>query len=249
MKKCKRKKAFIGSIIGMAGQIIGSAITANKERKAMEEQQQMQNKLDAVNQAAALSSAYNNQEYAEDFKKKVTMKAGGKYKKINNADRITREKQFKCGGRKKYYDGGFIPVTTTGVTVPAVTAPKQLSYFQPNTSSVQTATTNGSSVNMGSGGPDIVSGVTSAIGNIVSASMKPKQRIIQKATGFGFNNTDNVEQKDYQTDANGNVIQPQPQDNTNNTIQTNPVTKPQNAFAVDRPSSARLGAKKYKKRC
>ena len=40
----------------------------------------------------------------EDFKKKVTMKVGGKYKKINNADRITREKQFKCGGRKKYQD-------------------------------------------------------------------------------------------------------------------------------------------------
>ena len=91
MKKCKRKKAFLGSVIGMVGQIIGSSIAANKERKAMEEQQQMQNKLDAVNQAAALSSAYNNQEYAEDFKKKVTMKAGGKHKRINNADRITRE--------------------------------------------------------------------------------------------------------------------------------------------------------------
>lgn len=101
---------------------------------------------------------------------------------------------------------------------------------------------------MNSGGSDIISGVASAIGNVVSASMKPKQRIIQKATGFGFNNADNVEQKDYQTDSNGNVIQPQTQGNINNTIQTNPVTKPQNAFAVDRPSSARLGIKKYKKR-
>ena len=240
MKKCKRKKAFLGSVISMAGQIIGSAITANKERKAMEEQQQMQNKLDAINQAAALSSAYNNQEYAGDFKKKVTLKAGGKYKQVNNSDRITKEKQFKCGGRKKYHNGG--------VTVSQATPPKQLQGVQPNTSSVQVATTNGSGINMSSGGPDIISGVASAIGNVVSASMKPKQRIIQKAIGFGFNNTDNVEQKDYQTDVNGNVIQPQPQDNINNTIQTNPVAKPQNVFAVDKPSSARLGIKKYKKR-
>lgn len=123
MKKCKRKKAFLGSIIGMAEQIIGSAITANKERKSMEEQQQMQNKVDAVNQAAALSSAYNNQEYAKDFKKKVTLKAGGKYKRVNNSDRITKEKQFKCGGRKKY--------TTGGVTVSQATPPKQLQGVQP----------------------------------------------------------------------------------------------------------------------
>ena len=232
MKKCKRKKAFLGSIIGMVGQIIGSSITANKERKSMEEQQQMQNKIDAVNQAAALSSAYNNQEYAEDFKKKVTLKAGGKYKRVNNSDRIVKEKQFKCGGRKKYQDGGVA-----------------VNENKPNTSSVQVATNNGSNMSMSSGGSDIISGVASAIGNIVSASMKPKQRIIQKATGFGFNNTDNVEQKDYQVDANGNVIQPQPQDNINNTIQTNPVIKPQNAFAVDRPSTARMGTKKYKKRC
>lgn len=237
MKQGKRKKAFIGSIIGMAGQIIGSAIAANKERKAMEEQQQMQNKLDATNQAAALSAAYNNQEYADDFKKKVTMKAGGKYKKVNNADRITREKQFKCGGRKKYQDGG--------VTVNKVEPPKQLQYVQPNTSSVQVATTNGSSVNMSSGGPDIVSGVTSAIGNIVSAAMKPKQRIIQKSAGFGFENTDNKEQKDYQLDANGNPIQQE----VNNTITTNAVIQPKNVFATDRPATARMGTKKYKKRC
>lgn len=208
MKKCKRKKAFLGSVIGMVGQIIGSSIAANKERKAMEEQQQMQNKLDAVNQAAALSSAYNNQEYAEDFKKKVTMKAGGKYKRINNADRITREKQFKCGGRKKYENGGISLDTFGGV-----------------------------------GG--IVGGVADAIGSVASAAMKPKQRIIQKTTGFGFNNTDNVEQKDYQLDANGNPIQQQ----VNNTMTTNNVVKPQNAFAVDRPSTARMGTKKYKKRC
>ena len=105
MKKCKRKKAFIGSIagsvVGAGLQIAASAIQANKERKAMEEQQQMQNKLDATKQAAALTSAYGNQEYVDDFKKKITLKAGGKYKRVNNSDRITKEKQFKCGGRKK----------------------------------------------------------------------------------------------------------------------------------------------------
>ena len=212
MKQDKRKKAFIGSIIGMAGQIIGSAIAANKERKAMEEQQQMQNKLDAINQAAALSAAYNNQEYADDFKKKVTMKAGGKYKKVNNADRITREKQFKCGGRKKA-DFGADVLSSLG----------------------------GGAGIMG----DVIGGVANAAGSIASAAMKPKQRIIQKSAGFDFENTDNKEQKDYQLDANGNPIQQE----VNNTMTTNAVIQPKNVFATDRPATARMGTKKYKKRC
>lgn len=207
MKKCKRKKAFIGSIVGSvvgAGlQIAASAIQANKERKAMEEQQQMQNKLDATQQAAALTSAYGNQEYVDDFKKKITLKAGGKYKRVNNNDRITKEKQFKCGGRKKAEIG-----TEIG---------------------------------------NAAGGIMEGIAAIASAAMKPKKRIIQSETMDAVTKLDNGT-KDYQTDANGNVIQPQTQDNINNTIQTNPVTKPQNAFAVDRPSSARLGIKKYKKR-
>ena len=207
MKKCKRKKAFIGSIVGSvvgAGlQIAASAIQANKERKAMEEQQQMQNKLDATKQAAALTSAYGNQEYVDDFKKKVTLKAGGKYKRVNNSDRITKEKQFKCGGRKKAEIG-----TEIG---------------------------------------NAAGGLMQGVAAIAGAAMQPKKRIIQSEIMDATTKTNNGT-KDYQTDANGNVIQPQPQDNINNTIQTNPVAKPQNAFAVDRPSNARLGIKKYKKR-
>ena len=207
MKKCKRKKAFIGtiagSVIGAGLQVAASAIQANKERKAMEEQQQMQNKLDATKQAAALTSAYGNQEYVDDFKKKVTLKAGGKYKRVNNSDRITKEKQFKCGGRKKAEVG-----TEIG---------------------------------------NAAGGIMGGIAAIAGAAMQPKKRIIQTETMNAVTKIDNGT-KDYQTDANGNVIQPQPQDNINNTIQTNPVTKPQNAFAIDRPSSARLGIKKYKKR-
>lgn len=207
MKKCKRKKAFVGtiagSVIGAGLQVAASAIQANKERKAMEEQQQMQNKLDATKQAAALTSAYSNQEYVDDFKKKITLKAGGKYKRVNNSDRITKEKQFKCGGRKKAEIG----------------------------------------VEIGNASGGIMEGIAA----IASAAMKPKKRIIQSETMDAVTKLDNGT-KDYQTDANGNVIQPQTQDNINNTIQTNPVTKPQNAFAVDRPSSARLGIKKYKKR-
>lgn len=207
MKKCKRKKAFIGtlagSVIGAGLQVAASAIQANKERKAMEEQQQVQNKLDATKQAAALTSAYGNQEYVDDFKKKITLKAGGKYKRVNNSDRITKEKQFKCGGRKKAEIG-----TEIG---------------------------------------NAAGGIMQGIAAIAGAAMQPKKRIIQSETMDATTKLNNGT-KDYQTDANGNVIQPQPQDNINNTIQTNPVTKPQNAFAVDRPSSARLGIKKYKKR-
>lgn len=207
MKKYKRKKAFIGtiagSVIGAGLQIAASAIQANKERKAMEEQQQMQNKLDATKQAAALTSAYGDQEYVDDFKKKITLKAGGKYKRVNNSDRITKEKQFKCGGRKKAEIG-----TEIG---------------------------------------NAAGGIMQGIAAIAGAAMQPKKRIIQSETMDATTKINNGT-KDYQTDANGNVIQPQTQDNINNTIEPNPVTKPQNAFAVDRPSSARLGIKKYKKR-
>lgn len=208
MKKCKRKKAFIGAIVGSvvgAGlQIAASAIQANKERKAMEEQQQYQNRTDAINQAAALTTAANNQEHVDAFKNKITLRGGGKYKKVNNKDRITREKQFKCGGRKKAEIG-----TEIG---------------------------------------DAAGGVMQGVAAIAGAAMQPKKRIIKSEGDMNFTNTDVREQKDYQTDVNGNVIQPQPQDNINNTIQTNPVAKPQNVFAVDRPLSARLGIKKYKKR-
>lgn len=235
MKKCKRKKAFIGtmagSVIGAGLQIVASAIQANKKRKAMEEQQQMQNKLDATNQAAALTSAYANQEYADDFKKKVTLKAGGKRKIVNNNDRITKEKQFKCGGRKKYNNGG--------VTVAQATPPTQLQGVQP-TVQVASGGTGGQIANA-------AGGIMGGIAAIASAAMQPKKRIIQRETMNAVTKINNGT-KDYQTDANGNVIQPQTQDNINNTIQTNPVTKPQNAFAIDRPSSARLGIKKYKKR-
>ena len=214
MKKCKRKKAFIGtiagSVVGAGLQIAASAIQANKERKEMEEQQQMQNKLDATKQAAALTSAYGNQEYVDDFKKKVTLKAGGKYKRVNNSDRITKEKQFKCGGRKKAEEG--IEVKSEGLGISSITG-----------------------------------ALTSGIASIATAAMQPKKRIIQSEIMDATTKINNGT-KDYQTDVNGNVIQPQTQDNINNTIQTNPVTKPQNAFAVDRPSSARLGIKKYKKR-
>lgn len=235
MKKCKRKKAFIGTIAGQvlgAGlQIVSSAIQANKERKAMEEQQQMQNKLDATKQAAALTSAYANQEYADDFKKKVTLKAGGKKKLVNNNDRITKEKQFKCGGRKKYNTGG--------VTVAQVTPPTQL---QPVQSTVKVADSG-----LGSQVGNAAGGIMGGIAAVAGAIMQPKKRIITSEITNAMTKTNN-NGKDYQTDNNGNLIQPQQQTNINNTIEPNPVTKPQNAFAIDRPSSARLGIKKYKKR-
>lgn len=219
MKKCKRNKAFIGAIVDTVTQLISGPIMAHRQKKFMEEQQFNQNMIDGKNQAAALSSSINNQDYIDDYKDKITMKVGGKYKKRNNSDRITREKQFKCGGRCKKDLGGGSETDLSGTNK------------------------NYSSMNIAS---DIAGGAARATGNL-AVLFQPKDKLINKEL-FGYNGKNSITSKDYQTDANGNLIQPQQQTNINNTIEPNPVTKPQNAFAVDRPSSARLGIKKYKKR-
>lgn len=109
MKKVdkKRDKAFLGAIIGgvlgMAGSAISGAINKNSTEKQLEEQQRQQNKRDTYEMAQNLSAGYGNQEYIDEFKKKVVFKNGGKMKaKDNNyKDRVSLAKKFKCGGRKK----------------------------------------------------------------------------------------------------------------------------------------------------
>ena len=107
-KKVKRDKAFLGAVIGaVAG--IGSAIVAgnmnkNSAKKSQRQQQTAQNKQDTYTMAQNLSNAYGNQEYVDEFNKRVTFKKGGKMN--TKGDRIIREKKFACGGRKKNACGG-----------------------------------------------------------------------------------------------------------------------------------------------
>lgn len=113
-KVVKRNKAFLGSIIGAVGGIIGSAIGAAKIRKAEEKafkiQQEEQYRQDSLAAAQAMTQSYANQDYVDEYKKKVVLKNGGKMKikKTNYTDRIKNQKKYACGGRKKANFGSTI---------------------------------------------------------------------------------------------------------------------------------------------
>lgn len=102
-KKVKRNKAFLGAIIGAAAgigsSIIGGIMNKNSSEKAQRQQQIAQNRQDTYSMAQNLSNAYGNQEYVDEFNKRVTFKKGGKMN--TKDDRIVREKKLACGGRKK----------------------------------------------------------------------------------------------------------------------------------------------------
>lgn len=106
-KKVKRDKAFLGAIIGaVAG--IGSAIAGgimgkHSAEKAQRQQQIAQNRKDTYSMAQNLSNSYGNQEYVDEFNKRITFKKGGKMN--TKYDRLVREKKFACGGRKKACGG------------------------------------------------------------------------------------------------------------------------------------------------
>ncbi len=101
-----RQKAFIGAAIGAVGNLVGGIISRNKQKKAAEKAyrnaQIEQTHNEGVQQAAAISSQYANQDYVEQYRNKITLKNGGKVgmKKKTN-DRIKVAKTFACGGRKK----------------------------------------------------------------------------------------------------------------------------------------------------
>ena len=113
-KIVKRDKAFLGSIIGAVGGIIGSAIGAAKRKKAEEKafkmQQEEQYRQDSLAAAQAMTQSYANQDYVDEYKKKVVLKNGGKMKikETNYTDRINNQKKYACGGRKKANFGSTI---------------------------------------------------------------------------------------------------------------------------------------------
>lgn len=102
-KKVKRNKAFLGAIIGavagIGSSILGGVMNKNSSEKAQRQQQISQNRKDTYSIAQNLSNAYGNQEYVDEFNKRVTFKKGGKMN--TKGDRLVREKKLACGGRKK----------------------------------------------------------------------------------------------------------------------------------------------------
>lgn len=119
-KVVKRDKAFLGSIIGAVGGVIGSVIGAAKKRKAEEKafkmQQEEQYRQDSLAAAQAMTQSYANQDYVDEYKKKVILKNGGKMKtkQGNYTDRIKNQKKYACGGRKKANFGSTIANQFTG---------------------------------------------------------------------------------------------------------------------------------------
>lgn len=114
IKTDNRKKAFLGALIGGVASIAGSAIGAAKRRKVerekLKQQQIEQNQNDAKIQAQALTASVANQDYVDEYNKKVTLKMGGD-KKFNDRIKSNKTKSnriFKCGGRKKAEMGSLI---------------------------------------------------------------------------------------------------------------------------------------------
>lgn len=114
IKTDNRKKAFLGALIGGVASIAGSAIGAAKRRKAerekLKQQQIEQNQNDAKAQAQALTASVADQDYVDEYNKKVTLKMGGD-KKFNDRIKSNKTKSnriFKCGGRKKAEMGSLI---------------------------------------------------------------------------------------------------------------------------------------------
>lgn len=109
-KVVKRNKAFLGSIIGAVGGIIGAAKRKKAEEKAFKMQQEEQYRQDSLAAAQAMTQSYANQDYVDEYKKKVILKNGGKMKikKTNYTDRINNQKKYACGGRKKANFGSII---------------------------------------------------------------------------------------------------------------------------------------------
>lgn len=83
-KDRQRQKAFIGAVIGAAASIAGGIIRGNKQKKAQEKAQAEQNHKDALQNAQALTSAYANQDYVEQYNDKLTLKCGGKVRRKAN---------------------------------------------------------------------------------------------------------------------------------------------------------------------
>lgn len=77
-KDRQRQKAFIGAVIGAAASIAGGIIKGNKQKKAQEKAQAEQDHRDALQNARALTSAYANQDYVDQYNDKLTLKCGGK---------------------------------------------------------------------------------------------------------------------------------------------------------------------------
>lgn len=92
-----KRKAFLGTAIGMAGNVIGGAIDAAANRKKMKEMIRTQNYNNNLQNANNVVNDYSNNanNYDDSDYDKIEFRFGGnKY-----SDRIKVAKKYSCGGR------------------------------------------------------------------------------------------------------------------------------------------------------
>lgn len=172
-----RNKAFLGAIIGGVSNIIGGAISRRKQRKAQEKAQAQQTELEGYQQAAAMSSAYANQDYVNEYRNKITLKNGGK---VKTNDRIKVAKKFACGGRKKANLG-------TNVREQYKCGGKRTKGLF----GLDNATTGG---------------IINGIGTIANAAIAQPQQQVKRSVGYAYTPKTDIKDNSYQVDANNNPI-------------------------------------------
>lgn len=104
MRKCKRKKAFLGAILGsVAGAglgIAGNAISASKQARAQQkiytENLVTNNRANVINSAANLNNTYGNQEYVDEFNNKININSN--YKMGGCKRKQRKRKRAENGG-------------------------------------------------------------------------------------------------------------------------------------------------------
>lgn len=99
--KNKRNKKLWGTLIGGGISLVSQLIAQNQEKKALEEENILEAKKiakqNALTTAQNLTNKYNNQEYIDAMNDKIVFKKGGAI----YGDRIKHLKRFKCGGKKR----------------------------------------------------------------------------------------------------------------------------------------------------
>lgn len=203
----KRKKAFLGAAIGTVANVIGSVISAKKQKKAEEEafklQQEAQFKSDNIAQVNALSQIANNTNYIDEYKKRIS---------------------FKCGGRRKALLGTDADNKTDSSTDTSSTnSSDNSSNSSSNTSSSNTSSNNSSngsrgfnlnlknifsSENIGTFKENAVDALPGLGGLATSILTKPSApRVLQQGTHIQVPQEQKVlTNYTYQVDANGNPI-------------------------------------------
>lgn len=139
MESNKRKKAFIGTAIAAGASLLGSAVSGIINARQIKKQNELAaaeaNRQAMYQKANALSQVANEQDYVDEYKNKIVMKAGGKYN-----DRMKQVKRYACGGRKK------AEVGTTGSNKGLISTDVVSGIINGATSLIQPVITNALSV-------------------------------------------------------------------------------------------------------